>query len=97
MKFTQTTLDKIEAVLDEAEYVLRYERGNFQSGYCILEQKKVVVLNKFLQLEGRISTLIDLIPQLQVDPDTFSPEVRRTYQDVLERHALVQEAERGKN
>jgi hypothetical protein len=96
MKFTQTTLDKIEAVLDEAEYVLRYERGNFQSGYCILEQRKVVVLNKFLQLEGRISTLIDLVPQLQVDPDTFSPEVRRTYEDVLEQHAIVQEAERSK-
>ena len=78
MKFTQSTLDKIEAILDEAEYVLRYERGNFQSGYCILEQKKVVVLNKFLQLEGRISTLIDLVPQLQVDPDIFSPEVRKT-------------------
>jgi len=38
MKFTQTTLDKIEKVLDEAEYIIRYERGNFQSGYCILEQ-----------------------------------------------------------
>lgn len=96
MKFTQATLDKIEAILDEAEYVLRYERGNFQSGYCILEQKKVVVLNKFLQLEGRISTLIDLIPQLKVNPDEFSAEVRRTYNDVLERHALVQEAEQGK-
>jgi len=93
MKFTQATLDKIEAILDEAEYVLRYERGNFQSGYCILEQKKVVVLNKFLQLEGRISTLIDLIPQLNVDPEIFSPEVRKTYNEVLERHALVQAAE----
>ena len=93
MKFTQATLDKIEAILDEAEYVLRYERGNFQSEYCILEQKKVVVLNKFLQLEGRISTLIDLVPQLKVDPDTFAPEVRKTYEDVLEQHALVQEAE----
>ncbi len=83
MKFTQATLDKIESILDEAEYVLRYERGNFQSGYCILEQKKVVVLNKFLQLEGRISTLIDLIPQFNVDPEIFHPEVRRTYNDVL--------------
>jgi hypothetical protein len=91
MKFTQATLDKIEAVLDEAEYVLRYERGNFQSGYCILEQRKVVVLNKFLQLEGRISTLVDLIPQLNVDPDSFAPEVRRTYNEVLAQHALMQE------
>ena len=91
MKFTQATLDKIEAILDEAEYVLRYERGNFQSGYCILEQRKVVVLNKFLQLEGRISTLIDLIPQLKVDPDSFTPEVRKTYAEVLTQHALMRE------
>ena len=83
MKFTQTTLDKIERVLDESEYIVRYERGNFQSGYCILEQRKVVVLNKFLQLEGRISTLIDIIPQLRIEPEMLSPEVRRTYDEVL--------------
>ena len=83
MKFTQTTLDKIERVLDEAEYIVRYERGNFQSGYCILEQRKVVVLNKFLQLEGRISTLIDIIPQLRVIPEMLTPETRKVYDEVL--------------
>ena len=83
MKFNQHTLDKIERILDEAEYIVRYERGNFQSGYCILEQRKVVVLNKFLQLEGRISTLIDIIPQLRIIPENLSPEVKRIYDDVL--------------
>jgi len=83
MKFTQTTLDKIERVLDEVGYIVRYERGNFQSGYCILEQKKVVVLNKFLPLEGRISTLIDIIPQLKITPDNLIPEVRRIYEEIL--------------
>ena len=88
MKMTQTTLDKLERILDEAEYLVRYERGNFQSGYCILEQKKVVVLNKFLQLEGRISTLIDIIPQLRILPETLSPEIRKVYDDVLATHHL---------
>jgi len=83
MKFTQTTLDKIERVLDETGYIVRYERGNFQSGYCILEQRKVVVLNKFLQLEGRISTLIDIVPQLKILPDNLTPETRRIYDDIL--------------
>jgi hypothetical protein len=83
MKFTQTTLDKIERVLDETGYIVRYERGNFQSGYCILEQRKVVVLNKFLQLEGRISTLIDIVPQLRILPDSLTPETRRIYDDIL--------------
>lgn len=87
MKYTQTTLDKIERVLDEMEYVIRYERGTFQSGYCILEQKKVVVLNKFLQLEGRINTLVDIIPQLTFNPEFLTPEARKTYDEVLSRHA----------
>ena len=89
MKFTQTTLDKLETVLDEAEYIVRYERGNFQSGYCILEQRKVVVLNKFLQMEGRINTLIDIIPQLKITPEALSPEARKTYDEVLVIHHSV--------
>lgn len=91
MKYNQSTLDKIERVLDEAGYVVRYERGNFQSGYCILEQKKVVVLNKFLQMEGRINTLIDIIPQLRIDPGSLTSEVRKTYDDVMDRHASINE------
>jgi hypothetical protein len=87
MKYTQNTLDKIEKILDEMEYVVRYERGNFQSGYCILESRKVVVLNKFLQMEGRINTLVDIIPQMNVNPDMLSNEVRKTYEEVLARHA----------
>lgn len=83
MKYTQTTLDKLEAVVDEAGYVLRYERGTFQSGYCILEQKKVVVLNKFLQLEGRINTMIDLIPQLDINPELLSDESKKVFKDII--------------
>ena len=86
MKYNQATLDKIEKVLDESGYVIRYERGNFQSGYCILEERKVVVLNKFLQMEGRINTLIDLIPQLKITPGFLTPEVRKTYEQVLAKY-----------
>ena len=82
MKNTQHTLDKLEELLSEVEYVIRYERGTFQSGYCILEQKKVVVLNKFLQLEGRISTLMDIIPKLIPDPEVLSPEARKIFEQI---------------
>lgn len=82
MKYTQATLDKLEKIVEEAGYVIRYERGTFQSGYCILEQKKVVVLNKFLQTEGRINTLIDLIPQLEIRLDMLSEESTKLFTDV---------------
>jgi hypothetical protein len=86
MKYTQSTLDKIEKVLEEAAYVVRYERGNFQSGYCILEEKKVVVLNKFLQMEGRINTLIDIVPQLSIPAEFLTPDAKKTYQEVVARN-----------
>ncbi|MEO5682045.1 MAG: hypothetical protein ABIQ88_05345 [Chitinophagaceae bacterium] len=83
MKYNQSALDKIEKILDEVGYVVRYERGNFQSGYCILEDRKVVVLNKFLQMEGRINTLVDIIPQLSITPESLSPEAKKIYQEVM--------------
>ena len=82
MKYTQTTLDKAEKILEEAGYVIRYERGTFQSGYCILEQRKVVVLNKFLQTEGRINTLLDIIPQLDIQPGTLTSDSRKLYEAI---------------
>jgi hypothetical protein len=84
MKYTKTTLDKLETIVEASGYVLRYEKGTFQSGYCILEEKKVVVLNKFLQTEGRINTLIDLIPQLSISDELLNEESRKTYTEIIE-------------
>ena len=83
MKYTQSTLDKLEAIPEQSGYVLRYERGSFQSGYCILEERKVVVLNKFLQIEGRINTLLDLIPQLDINTETLADDSRKVYMDIM--------------
>jgi hypothetical protein len=83
MKYNAGTLDKIEKLLQETGYVIRYERGNFQSGYCILEEKKVLVLNKFLPVEGRINTLIDILPQLNIDADQLPPENKKILESLL--------------
>lgn len=91
MKYTQTTLDKIERIIEESGYIVRYERGSFQSGFCILEDRKVVVLNKFLQLEGRINTLIDLIPQLKIEAETLTPESKKLFDDIMGRYHAANE------
>jgi hypothetical protein len=83
MKYTQSSLDKLEAIPEQAGYVLRYERGTFQSGYCILEEKKVVVLNKFLQTEGRINTLLDLIPQLAINTELLEDDAKKLYLNII--------------
>jgi hypothetical protein len=80
-------LNRIEKILDESSYILRYERGNFQSGYCILEQKKVVVLNKFLDVEGKINTLVELVPQLTITYELLTTDSQKMFDEVMTKHA----------
>ena len=91
MKLTQTTLDKLEDILGESEYVVRYERGNFQSGWCLLESKRIVVLNKFLNLEARINTLLELIPQLDIQFDKLTHDSQKLYETVKKMSFTVAE------
>lgn len=89
MKFNQTTLDKLGDILGESGYTVRYERGTFQSGWCLLEAKRVVVLNKFLDTEGRINTLLDLIPQLEIDFDKLTLESQKLYDNIVSKSLVI--------
>ncbi len=87
MKYTQSTLDKLADILGESGYVVRYERGTFQSGWCLLEARKIVVLNKFLNVEGRINTLMEIVPQLSIDFDKLTHESQKLYEEVVKKFA----------
>ncbi|GAA0535514.1 hypothetical protein [Chitinophaga japonensis] len=84
IKITPGNLSRLEKIFEEAKYVLRFEKGTFNSGYCILEHKKVVVINKFLNLEGRINTLLDILSSLQLDATLLSPDSLKLYKQVQE-------------
>lgn len=76
-KYTPNALKKIEHIYDEAKYIVRYEKGNFASGYCVLEHKKVVVVNKFLNVEGRINALLEILPSINADVNTLSGDSQK--------------------
>lgn len=74
MKMTRHNLKKTEVLLEELGYEIIYERGNFKSGYCIVEHKKVVVVNKFYDVEARINCLIDILDIVEFEPSILSKE-----------------------
>jgi hypothetical protein len=83
-KYTANTLKKLEQLFEEARYILRYEKGNFNSGYCILEDRRVAVINKFLSIEGRINALIEIIPTLDVKEEELSGEMQKLYKQITD-------------
>lgn len=87
MRYTQTTLKKIEEVFDELDYTVRYEKGSFQSGYCLVESRRVAVVNKFFDTEGRINTLLDILSKLEYDPAALSEPAREQVQKWLKNTA----------
>jgi len=87
-KYTPNTLKKLEELYEEARYIIRYEKGNFNSGYCILEERRVVVINKFFSTEGRINALIEILPTINVNEEELSGEMLKWYKQVRADPAL---------
>ncbi len=82
MKFTKHFLKKIESLFEELEYVIRYEKGTFQSGYCVVENRKIAVINKFFDTEARINVLLEILQGLEVDPDIMEEKTRKFYSEL---------------
>ena len=66
MRYTATTLKKLEALFEELEYAVRYEKGSFQSGYCLVENRRIAVINKFFDTEARINTRLDILSKFEL-------------------------------
>ncbi len=72
MKFTKHTLKKVEDLFDELDYEIIYGKGNFQSGYCLVESQKKVVINRYFEVEARINCLADILSGFTIEEGALS-------------------------
>lgn len=86
-KYNQNYLDKIEKIYREGGYTIRYEKGNFKSGQCVLEDQKIVVVNKFSALESKIEFLADTLKNLELDKDLLQPQSLKLYEELKQTEA----------
>ena len=77
MRYTTKNLKRLEDLVLELGYVLRYEKGQFQSGYCWVKDKNIFVINKFFAPEMRWQILLELLGQISPPQvEGLSPESR---------------------
>ncbi len=84
IKYTKHFLNKLEDIFSETDFILRYEKGNFQSGYCILKETRIVIVNKYYSLDGKINSLLEIIKQIEVDEKKLSEKNRKTFQEITQ-------------
>ncbi|MDQ1149958.1 galactitol-specific phosphotransferase system IIB component [Sphingobacterium zeae] len=83
LPFTQSSLTKLEEFFKEQGYRVRYEKGSFRTGACMLQTTKVVVVNKFSNLEIKIQSLWNILLDIEIDSEAISEKLLPIYEEVL--------------
>lgn len=82
VKYTKHFLNKLEDIFTETDYILRYEKGNFKSGYCILMDTKIVIVNKYYTTEGKINCLLEILKSIEIEEKHLSDKNRIFYREL---------------
>lgn len=82
IKYTNQFLSKLEDLIAESDYILRYEKGNFKAGYCLLRDQKIIIINKFFTTEGKINALLEILRVATLETSRFSEKSRKLYEEL---------------
>ena len=63
---------------------VRFEKGDFKGGYCILKDSKVVVINKMTNLQRKVIVLSMALKELGVDKIYLTPRMREIIEEMSE-------------
>ncbi len=83
LKYTSTNLKKLENLFKEIGYKIIYEKGHFNSGYCIVNERKTIVINKFYKTDTRITCLLSILNEIEVITEGLEQETLTFYQDLI--------------
>ena len=89
IKYTNQFLTKIEDMISESDYILRYEKGNFKSGYCLLREQKIMIVNKFYTTEGKINALLEILKSTELDTSRFSEKSKNLYEELVQAEVKI--------
>jgi len=89
IKYTTQFLAKFEDMIAESDYTLRYEKGNFKSGYCVLRDQKIIIVNKFYTTEGKINALLEIFKNVELDGTRFTEKSQKLYDELTQQTAAA--------
>lgn len=69
-------LIQLEEVVQKLGYNVRYEKGNFEGGYCIVKESHLFVINSKNEIEKKISIISRNLKQLGLDDVYIKPGIR---------------------
>ncbi len=80
MNYTKIVTE-LEELAHQLNIDIRYEKGDFEGGYCILKEQKVVVINKRLLDSRKATTLAVALADYGIETKFIKPKLREFIED----------------
>ena len=77
-------LQDLKSIASEMGAKVRFERGDFKGGYCLLKESKVIVINKLSSLQKKVAILSSALTQLGAENIYIPPKIREVIDEMDE-------------
>lgn len=76
-------LKELEELATRSSIGIRYEKGDFEGGFCVLKTERLIVINKKLPAPKRASVLAQGLAEVGIEEVYLKPAVREFIEDEL--------------
>lgn len=77
-------VQELKSVAAQLGAEVRFEKGDFKGGYCIIKDSKVIVINKMTNLQRKVVVLSMALKELGVDKIYLTPRMREIIEEMSE-------------
>lgn len=77
----ESLLDELKQLAIQIGAKVRFERGDFKGGYCLMKKDKIIVINKLSNLQRKVYILASALKELGLEQLYISPKIRELIEE----------------
>lgn len=75
-------LQDLKSLAAEMGATVRFEKGDFKGGYCLVKDSKVIVINKMANFQRKVMILSAALKELGIDNVYITPKLREVIDEM---------------
>ena len=77
-------LQELKELAHQLGAKVRFEKGDFKGGYCLLKESKIIVINKMANHQRKVMILSAALKELGIEEMYLSPRMREVINEMAE-------------
>lgn len=78
----ESILEELKALAQQMEVKVRFEKGDFKGGYCLVKDSKIIVINKMANLQRKVMTLSAALKEMGIEEIYLPPRLREIIEEM---------------